>query len=59
MSPGEKKFIIGSALVIAAFILIANNNSYVANKYSIEWVYTIGGIVIGLAGLFFIIKSAK
>ena len=59
MSPGVKKFIIGSALCIAAFILIVNNNSYTANKYSIEWVYTIGGIVIGLAGLYFIIKSAK
>jgi len=59
MSPGVKKFIIGSALIIAAFILIANNNSYVANKYSIEWVYTIGGIILGLGGLYFIIKSAK
>ena len=61
MSPGVKKFIIGSALIIAALsnILIANNNSYVANKYSIEWVYTIGGIILGLGGLYFIIKSAK
>ena len=59
MSPGVKKFIIGSALCIAAFILIVNNNSYTANKYSIEWVYTIGGIILGLGGIFFIIKAAK
>ena len=59
MNPKVKNFIIGSAMCIAAFILIVNNNSYTANKYSIEWVYTIGGIILGLGGIFFIIKAAK
>ena len=59
MNPNVKRFIIGAALVIAAFILISNNNAYFANQHHIEWLYTFGGIAIGLIGLFIIFYVIK
>lgn len=59
MKPGKRFGLIFVPLAFVAFILLINTNSYFVDKYKLNTVYLIAGIVVGLAAIWQLIIVIK